>query len=267
MAGPQAMLQHLLDRAGKTQLGRAADFLRGQRRAGDADRLPGTGQEIAPRIDDRNVLRAKPRHRRSDQIDDRLNAAAVEPRHAGHGQQHAGLRVLPVTGERLTFGQDQMHPGGAHPVYGADGAGQLALHRAGLVDLLLEVGCRHAVTAVEYFVSDGATGRQAVLRQQQPRRGDLIDGNQDLATLAGQAVGDVVAGQVLHHLTAVAQIEVAVQQRHPIAAATHRQHREQAKYAHRHRRHGAKPHRTQRAQPVEQGFHAAPGAKPWGLDL
>ena len=171
MAGAQAALQHLLDRARQAQFGGAPHLLGGERGRGGADRLAGARQQIAARIDDGDVLRPQPGHRGGDQVEDGLDALAIQPAHAGHGQHHAGLRVLAVARERLAARQHQMHAHGADAVHGADGARDLALQRAGLVDLLLEFGGGEAVAAIEDLVADGAAGGQALLGQHQPRLG------------------------------------------------------------------------------------------------
>ena len=69
-----------------------------------------------------------------------------------------------------------MHAHGADAAHGADGARDLALQRAGLVDLLLELGGGEAIGSVEDLVADGAAGGQALVGQRQPCLGDLSAG-------------------------------------------------------------------------------------------
>ena len=127
-------------------------------------------------------------------------AFAVQPTHAGHRQHHAGLRVLALARERFAAGQHQMHTRGADAVYRTDGADDLALERARLVDLLLELGCGDAVGTIEDLVADGATGRQAFAGKRQPRIRHLRGGHQDLAAVACDAIRDMAASELLHDL-------------------------------------------------------------------
>ena len=57
------------------------------------------------------------------------------------------------------------------------------------------------------------------LGQAQPCIRDLIRGHQDLAAIAGNAIGDVLALKLVHDLRRIAQVKVAVEQRHGFRAA------------------------------------------------
>ncbi len=200
MAGAKAALQHLLDRARQPQFGGAPHLLGGQRGRGGADRLAGTRQQVATRIDDGDVLRSQTRHGGGDKVEDRLDALAVQPADARHGQHHTGLRVLAVARERFAARQDEMHAHTANALHGADGAGDLTLQRAGLVDLLLEFGGGEPVGTVEDLVADRAAGGQALAGQGHACFGHLIGRYQDLAAVGADTVGDVTAGELLDHL-------------------------------------------------------------------
>ena len=143
----------------------------------------------------------------------------VEPGGADHGEQHPGLRILLVVREGLALRQHEVHAGGTHAADGADGAHQLALQRAGLVDFLLEVGRGEAVAAIEDFVADRTAGGQSLLRQHQAGFRHLVGRHQDLVAAGCDPVGDVVAAKHVHHLGGVARVEVAVQQRHLVGGA------------------------------------------------
>ena len=130
-AGTEAALQHFLDRAAEAQLGGAAEFLGGERVAGGADRAAGAGQQGAAAVDDGDVLRPQARHRGGDEIQDRLHALVVQPRGARHGEQHRGLRVLLLAGERLPPGQHQMNAHRAHAGDGPDACAPVRLPARG----------------------------------------------------------------------------------------------------------------------------------------
>ncbi len=129
----------------------------------------------------------------------------IQPPHAGHGQHHTGLRVLPVPREWLAARQNKMHAHGADATHGVNGPRDLALQRASLVDLLLKLGGGEAVGAVEDLVTDGAAGGQALVGQRQPCLGDAVGGHHDLAPVAGDAIRDVAARELIHNLRRVAQ--------------------------------------------------------------
>ena len=113
---------------------------------------------------------------------------------AGHREQHAGLRVLALARERLALAAARDARAAARtPWIDADGARQLAFQRAGLVDLLLELGGRQAVAAVEDLVADRAAGRQALARQQHAGARHLVGRHQDLVAL-GRRTGRRCAG-------------------------------------------------------------------------
>ena len=170
-------------------------------------------------------------------------------------EHHAGLRVLAIARERLAARQHQVHAHAADAVHGADGAGDLALQRACLVDLLLELGGGEAIGAVEDLVADRAAGRQALAGQRQACLGHLLGGHQDLAAVGGDTVRDVAAGKLLDHLGGIAQVEVAVEQRHRLGAATQHHKRQHSEHAESDGAHRGEPGGTQGSQPFHEGLH------------
>ena len=115
-----------------------------------------------------------------------------------------------------------------------------------------------AVAAVEDLVADRAAGRQTLLRQSQAGIRDLVGRHQDLAAVAGDAVGDVAASELLDHLGGVAQVEIAVEQRHRLGAAAQHHQREHSEHAERDCSHRGEPSRAQGSQPVHEGLHCHP---------
>ena len=118
--------------------------------------------------------------------------------------------------------------------------------------------------AVEDFVTDGAAGGQALVGQRQPCLGDIVGGHHDLAPIAGDAILDVAARELIHNLRCVAKVEVTVEQRHRLGAAAKHHQREHAEHAKRDSAHRSEPCGTQCAQPFQKGFHfvtPAPGTR------
>ena len=92
-----------------------------------------------------------------------------------------------------------------HAHSGAHGPRDLALQRGGLLDLRLELGGGEAIGSVEDFVTDGAAGGQALVGQRQPCLGDIVGGHHDLAPIAGDAILDVAARELIHNLRVAAR--------------------------------------------------------------
>jgi hypothetical protein len=148
-----------------------------------------------------------------------------------------------------------MHTRGADAVYRADGADDLALERARLVDLLLELGCGDAIGTIEDLVADGATGRQALAGKRQPRIGHLRGRHQNLAAVACDAIGDVPAPELLDDLRCIAQVKIAVEELHLLGAAPQYHQRQHAEHPKRNGAHRGEPGGPQSSQPFHQGLH------------
>ena len=121
---------------------------------------------------------------------------------------------MPVAREELALGHDQMDPGALDVADRLDGACELALERAQMVNVLDEVGGAEAVGAVEDFVADRAAIGQALLGHGQAQAPDLVAGDVDLAAVGPQLVGHVLLVQQGHDLAAVLAVQVAVEQGH-----------------------------------------------------
>jgi hypothetical protein len=156
MAGPQAALQHQLDALRQARLHLAPDILGPQR---PHPRIVGVAclhQQVQVGVHHGDVLRLQPRHAGGDQIDDRLHRLGRQRLAAGQGQHHAGLRLPPFPREGLAPRQHQVHAGPDDATHRLDGPRQLTLQRAGQLHLLVEVGRREVIAAVEDLVAGGA---------------------------------------------------------------------------------------------------------------
>ena len=134
-----------------------------------------------------------------------------------------------------------------HATHGADGARHFALKRAGLVDALLEIGEGEAVAAIEDLVSHGAAGGQTLGCEIEARLRHHVRRHQHLRALCREAIGNMVAIELLHDLSGVPQIQVAVEQRHLIGAAgAQRKHRDHGEHRKRDGAEGEEPSRAER---------------------
>jgi hypothetical protein len=100
--------------------------------------------------------------------------------------------------EERPFRQHQMHARRHHAVDAPDGAGELALERAQIVDILDKARGAERVRLVENLVADAAAFGQAFAgkRHAQPR--DPILGHHDGAAVVAQFVSDALPLQILH---------------------------------------------------------------------
>ncbi len=108
---------------------------------------------------------------------------------------------------------------------------------------------------IEDLVADGAAGRQALAGKRQPRIGHLLGRHQDLAAVACDAIGNVAAPKLVHDLRCIAQVEIAVEQRHRLGAAAQYHQRQHAEHAKRNGAHRGEPGGSQSSQPFHEGLH------------
>ena len=148
-------------------------FLGGLRRRGRAGRRAGARQHVAAAVDDGDVLRPQARHRRGDQVQDRLHALAVHaapaPAMVSSTEACASCRSR-ANGSRR--GSTRCTRTARTPAMPRMVRASSPSSARVWLSLLLELAGGEAVAAVEDFVADGAAGRQPVLGQQQaqPRR-------------------------------------------------------------------------------------------------
>ena len=161
-ARAERALQHLLHRAGQAELGGAAESppCSAPRRRGRSA-APARASTL-PRLSMMAMFCGlSPGTAAATRLRTACTPSRSMPRGARHGEQHARLRLRLLARERLAPRQHEMHAHAAHPVDHADAARELALQRAGLVDVLLELARGQPVAAVEDLVADRAAGGQA----------------------------------------------------------------------------------------------------------
>ena len=160
--GPKAAFQHQLNRLRQAGFGLLPDFLLGRRLRPRVVAVAGLDQQMQVRIHHGHILRTQSRHAGGDEVDHRLDRLRRQRLPTGDRQHHAGLGMLAVMRERLPPRQHQMDAGMGDAMHRDDRAGKLAFQRAGKLHLLVEVGHRQVVAAVEDLVSGDAppvTGR------------------------------------------------------------------------------------------------------------
>ena len=133
---------------------------------------------------------------------------AADPHH-DRGRRFGGL-----AGEQRPFRQHQMDARGLDPVDGADGAGELALERAQMIDVLDEARGAQRVRLVEDLVADAAALGQAAFGELHPQPGDLVLRHQDDRALVAHLEGDALAFQVLDDGGGVLHAEIGEQGGH-----------------------------------------------------
>ena len=131
----------------------------------------------------------------------------------------------------------------------------LAFQRARLVDLFLEFGRRQTIRPIENLVTNGTTGWQPSLGQSKARVSNLIRRHQDLAAIGGDTVRNVLPAKLIDHLRGVAQVQVAVEQRHLLGAAVQHHQCQHPKHAESDSPHCSEPSSAECSQPLQQGLH------------
>ena len=150
-------------------------------------------------------------HRRGDDIADGLDLGTGQLA-AGDTHNHRGGRFGRVRLEQLAARQGDHDPGRVDPAHRQDGAGQLALEGAFLVEVLLKLGLAEHRLIVENFVADRARSHQPLAGNQHARLAHLIATDEDGRAVSLGGVfdpGGVESGRDLGRLL---EVEVGVQQ-------------------------------------------------------
>ena len=119
---------------------------------------------------------------------------------------------------------------------------------------MLEAGRRQAVTTVEDLVTDAAAIRHPLPREQQARLIHLIHRHQDARAAALHLMGDMRVVQLIHDLAGLAQIKIAVEERHRRTAAQ-RHERQQPQHRDRDRTHSGEAREPEGLQTFHHGPH------------
>ena len=107
-----------------------------------------------------------------------------------------------------------MDAGGLHAFDGADGARQLALERAQVIDVLDEAGGAERIRLVENFIADATALGQARLGELHPQPRHLVLRHHDHGAVVTKLEGNGLAFEVLDDAGGVLDAEVGEESRH-----------------------------------------------------
>ena len=226
------------------------------------------GEQLAGFIDDRYPLRLQAVDGGGDQMADRANLLRLEA--AAHAHHDRGRRFGRFARKQRPFGQHQMDPGRLDTVDAADGAGEFALERAQMIDVLDEAGGAERVGLVENLVADAAALGQAALGELHAQPGDLVLWHHDNRAVVAQFVGNGLAFQVLDDAGGVLGAEIGEKGGHLRRGDAHDDKRKEADQRGRHRDHRHQPRSTQTFQEIHKTLQtnhpqdSAPGAN-WAI--
>ena len=168
-----------------------------------------------------------------------------------HPHHDRGRRFGGFARKQRTLGQHQMHPRGLNAVDGADGAGQFALERAQMIDVLDEAGGAERVGFVENLVADAAALGQAALGELHAQPGDLVLRHHDHRAFVAQFERYRLTFQVLDDPRGVLGREVGKQGGHLRRGDAHDDKGEEADQRGCHRDHR---HQARSAQTLQESY-------------
>ena len=171
---------------------------------------------------------------------------AADPHH------DRGRRLRRLAREQRPLRQHEVDAGRLDAVDGADGAGELALQRAQMIDVLDEAGGAERVRLVEDLVADAAALGQAAFGELHAQPGDLVLRHHDDAAVVADLVGNGLAFQVLDDAGGVLEREVGEQRRHLRRGDAHDDEGEEADQRGRDRDHRHQPRSAQAFQEVDK---------------
>src|SRR5204863_586356 len=127
---------------------------------------------------------------------------------AADANDDRGRRLRGFARKQRSLRQYQMDAGGLDAVDGANGARQLALERAQMIDVLHEARGAERVRFVEDFVADAAALGQAALGEFHAKTRDLLLGYQQSSPVVLDVVGDALPLEILDDRRGVFEREV-----------------------------------------------------------
>ena len=202
-------LDDVLDAGLHLGLGVALGLFR--RLAAEALVLAAGGERPVGLVGDGDPVRLQVRHGGGHQVADRphLIGRQVAPAQA---HQHGGGGIGGGGGEHLAARHGDVHAGGGDAAHGHDGARQLALEGALLVQLLLELGLAEHRLVVEDLVAHRAGGHETLARQHQAGFAHLVAVDHDGGAVALGRVFDAGLIQGRGDLARFLQVQVGIEQ-------------------------------------------------------
>ena len=170
--------------------------------AGARRRRPGRRRSAAPSASSWPVSSTietrcgfKPVDGGGDEVADGADLLRFE--RAAHPHHDRGRRLRRFAREQRPLGQHQMDARRLDAVDAADGAGEFALERAQMIDVLDEARGAERVGLVEDLVADAAALGQAAFGELHAQPGDLVLRHHDDAAVVAHLEGDALALEVL----------------------------------------------------------------------
>jgi hypothetical protein len=198
---------------------------------------------LAGLIHDRHPLRLQPVDGGSDHVADGANLLRFE--RAAHAHDDRGRGFGRLAREQRALRQYQVDPGRLNAVDGADGAGQFALQRAQMIDVLDEARGAERVGLVENLVADAAALGQAALGELHAQPRDLVLRHHDHGAIIAQLERDGLAFEVLDDPGGVLDAELGKEGGHLRCRHAHDDKREETDQRGSHRDHRHQPRSAQ----------------------
>ena len=211
-AKPDNALDQFLDGAANAVFEGQTHFLGTLAGKGAVLVIGSPGQQLAPAVEDGNVLRFHVRNGGGNKMLDRQNlftAKAAGPLDLEHD---GCARLAALAAEEFALRQHQVNTGAAHIVHCADGSSKLAFERADQIYVLNKIGGSEAIGLVEDFVSHGPAARHALLGEGHAEFQDFVAGDKNLLASSLQFVLNIAGFEFFDDGTAVGGIEVAIKQ-------------------------------------------------------
>jgi hypothetical protein len=174
---------------------------------------------------------------------------------AAHAQHDRGGGFDLVAREQRAFRQHQVHTRRLHPVDRLDGARELPLERAQVIDVLDERGRPEGVGLVEDLVSDAAALGQAAFGQLHAHPGQSIARHHHDGAVVLELVRDGLALEILHDRGRVLRCEVGEHRRHLRRRDAQDDEGEDADHGRGDGAHGGQARRAQRPDKFDEPLH------------
>src|SRR5581483_11929275 len=164
------------------------------------------GEQLAGFVDDRDPLRLQAGDGGGDKMADGTDLLRLQ--RAAHPHHDRGGGFGRLAREQRPLGEHEVHPRSLDTVDRRDGAGQLALERPQMVDVLDEARGAQRIRFVEDFIADAAALGQAAFGELHAQPRHFVLGDHDDAALVAQLVWNALAVQVLDDAGGVLQAEI-----------------------------------------------------------
>ena len=211
------------------------------------------GEQAAALVDDRDALGLEALDRGGDEVAHGADLRGVEL--APELQHDRGPRRLAVALEQAALRHDEMDARALDPADRADGARQLALERAEMVDALDEARRGEGVALVEDLVADAAAGRQALTGQLHADAAEVLARDEDGLPVAAGLVADGPRVEVLHDGVRILQRQLGEQHAHRRLRHPHDHEGEEADEREGDDAHRRDPRRPEPRQEVDRPVH------------